>query len=278
VNHPQPILTARDIVVRFGAGCTFCSGGRFLEKGRCPRCHSVWALNRVSFDLYPGEILGIVGESGSGKSTLLRALYFDREVTAGETYLSEYRDGTDNIFGLSSQQQRYLRNHKMGMVYQNPILGLRMNFSSGANVAEKLIAAGLRNAGDMTERAKYLLKHVEIPVSRIKEEPKSFSGGMQQRVQISKALANNPSILLLDEVTTGLDLSVQARVLDLIRRLQQELAISMIIVSHDLSVIRMMADRTLVMLAGEVVEAGLTDQILEDPLHEYTQMLVHSLL
>jgi len=278
LNDTRPVLTVRNLVVRFGEGCDYCLSGSPLDKGRCPSCYSVWAVNRVSFDLYPGEILGIVGESGSGKSTMLRALYFDREITYGEAYIREYRDGRENIFGISNQQKRYIRNHKMGMVYQNPIMGLRMNFSSGANIAEKLIAAGVRHVGQITDRARYLLDHVEIPVNRIKEEPKNFSGGMQQRVQISKALANNPPILMLDEVTTGLDLSVQARVLDLIKRIQHELGISIIIVSHDLAVIRMMADRTAVMLEGKIIEEGLTDQILEDPIHEYTQVLVHSLL
>jgi putative phosphonate transport system ATP-binding protein len=278
VNSGKPALNVKNLTVRFGPGCEFCGGGVRLEKSRCPYCHTIWALNHVSLELYPGEILGIVGESGSGKSTLLRALYFDWEISGGEAYISEYQDGRANIFAVSNQQQRYLRNHKMGMVYQNPMLGLRMNFTSGANVAEKLIAAGIRNESRMTGRAQYLLQHVEVPVSRIKEEPRNFSGGMQQRVQISKALANNPPILFLDEVTTGLDLSVQARVLDLIKKIQLELGIAMIVVSHDLAVIRMMADRTLVMLEGKIIEEGLTDQILEDPLHGYTQTLVHSLL
>ena len=130
----------------------------------------------------------------------------------------------------------------------------------------------------MIARSSQLLEHVEIPVERLRDQPRVFSGGMQQRVQISKAIANNPPLLLLDEVTTGLDLSVQAKVLDLIRTIQQELGIAMMIVSHDLSVIRMMSDRTMVMLGGRVVEEGLTDQILEDPLHAYTQTLVSSLL
>ncbi|MGB4438333.1 MAG: ATP-binding cassette domain-containing protein [Sedimentibacter sp.] len=278
MNIPKQILKVKDLEVKFGDGCVYCINGGTLDKGHCPHCHTVWALKKVSFDLYEGEILGIVGESGSGKSTLLRSLYFDREISMGEAYISDYEDGRVNIFDISNQKKRYIRNHLMGMVYQNPIMGLRMNFSNGANVAEKLIAAGGRNADSMTERAKYLLNHVEVPISRIKEEPRNFSGGMQQRVQISKALANNPPILLLDEVTTGLDLSVQARVLDLIKKIQQELGIAMIVVSHDLSVIRMMADRTLVMLEGRIIEEGLTDQILEDPVEEFTQILVHSLL
>ena len=122
------------------------------------------------------------------------------------------------------------------------------------------------------------LEEVEIPANRIDDLPTTFSGGMQQRVQISKALANNPSLLLLDEVTTGLDLSVQAKVLDLIRQIKARYGISILLVSHDLAVIRMLADRTVVMLDGKIIESGLTDQILEDPQHAYTQQLVHSLL
>lgn len=209
---------------------------------------------------------------------MMRCLFFDEETTAGDAYIQTYEDGLTNILSVSSQQKRYIRNHMMGMVYQNPIHGLRMNFSSVGNIAEKLIAAGSREVGQMETRSRELLEHVRIPLFRMKEEPKNFSGGMQQRVQIAKALSNNPPILLLDEVTTGLDLSVQASVLDLIKKIQRELNISMIVVSHDLAVIRMLADRSIVMLNGTIIEEGLTDQILEDPQHAYTQQLVYSLL
>ena len=278
MDKRTPVMEGKNITVRFGDGCSYCRSHPELEKGRCPVCHTIWGVRDVSFQLYPGEILGIVGESGSGKSTLLKTLYFDQAATPGGAYLSLYQDGQKNILEASSQQKRYLRNHLMGMVYQNPMMGLRMKLSSGSNVAEKLIAAGNRNAGSMIDRSTELLEHVEIPTERMRDQPRVFSGGMQQRVQISKAIANNPPILLLDEVTTGLDLSVQAKVLDLIRSIQEELGIAMMIVSHDLAVIRMMSDRTMVMLGGRVVEEGLTDQILEDPLHEYTQTLVSSLL
>ena len=278
MDKRTPGMEGKNITVRFGDGCSYCRSHPELEKGRCPVCHTIWGVRDVSFQLYPGEILGIVGESGSGKSTLLKTLYFDQAATSGGAYLSLYQDGQKNILEASSQQKRYLRNHLMGMVYQNPMMGLRMKLSSGSNVAEKLIAAGNRNAGSMIDRSTELLEHVEIPTERMRDQPRVFSGGMQQRVQISKAIANNPPILLLDEVTTGLDLSVQAKVLDLIRSIQEELGIAMMIVSHDLAVIRMMSDRTMVMLGGRVVEEGLTDQILEDPLHEYTQTLVSSLL
>jgi putative phosphonate transport system ATP-binding protein len=232
----------------------------------------------VSFELYQSEILGVVGESGSGKSTFMRSLYFDVPVTSGQAFLKAYNNGETDIFNVSSQQQRAIRNNLLGMVYQNPLMGLLMDFSNGGNIAQKLIAAGNRNVFAMQSRTAELLGHMEIPISRVKEPPKNFSGGMQQRVQISKALANNPPILLLDEVTTGLDLSVQAKVLDLIRMVQKKFNIAIVVVSHDLAVIRMLADRTIVMLDGEIVEHGFTDQILEDPQHRFTQTLVHSLI
>jgi putative phosphonate transport system ATP-binding protein len=277
-SFEAPILSIKNLNKQFGKGCSKCRDlvDRVLIKNYCQVCGTVYACQDISFNLYPGEILGIVGESGSGKSTLMRCLYFDQEVTSGEACLQNY--GANNLFQESSQKKRFIRNHLMGKVYQNPLLGLKMNFSSIGNIAEKLISAGNRNVGQMESRGKELLEYVNIPSYRMKEAPKNFSGGMQQRVQIAKALSNNPPILLLDEVTTGLDLSVQASVLDLIKHLQNELNISMIVVSHDLGVIRMLADRTLVMLDGKVIEQGLTDQILEDPQGPYTQQLVQSLL
>lgn len=276
----KPILKVRNLRKQFGNGCDYCRDldSDNLEKNYCPKCGTVYACQNLNFDVYEGEILGVVGESGSGKSTMMQCLYFDKEVTDGEAYYTNYKDGQKNVFTESSQQKRYIRNNILGKVYQNPMLGLKMDFSCIGNIAEKLIAAGNKNVGFMKERAEELLKKVNIPIFRMQEQPKNFSGGMQQRVQIAKALSNNPPILLLDEVTTGLDLSVQANVLDLIKKLQRELGISMIVVSHDLGVIRMLADRTIVMLNGKIIEAGLTDQILEDPQHEYTQQLVQSLL
>lgn len=274
--NENPVLKVSNLVVRYGEGCPECR--ERLEKNRCPVCGTVWAANDVSLEVYRGEVLGIVGESGSGKTTLMRSLYMDIEPTGGSAFLTEYKNGRASIWDASAAEKRMIKNNLMGMVYQNPVMGLRMDFTSAANIAEKIIAAGNRDAGKMTERASELLDAVEIPQSRMKDAPKYFSGGMQQRVQISKALANNPAILLLDEVTTGLDLSVQAKVLDLIRKIKAMYGISILLVSHDLAVIRMLADRTVVMLDGRIIESGLTDQILEDPQHEYTQQLVHSLI
>ena len=244
----------------------------------CPETDAIVACADINFELYPGEVLGIVGESGSGKSTVVQMLYFDQEATDGSILYSKYENGTANLLTQSNQKKRYLRNHLMGMVYQNPRDGLNFNFSGGGNIAEKLLMAGNFHVGSIRERASELLTATEVPVLRMDDKPKNFSGGMQQRVQISKAIANNPPLLFLDEVTTGLDVSVQAKVLDMIRNLQQDLGIAMIVVSHDLSVIRMLTDRTMVMKNGRIIEKGLTDQILQDPQHEYTQLLVSSLL
>jgi putative phosphonate transport system ATP-binding protein len=273
------LLKVERLSKRYGPGCPHCGeGGSTLGGNHCPRCGTVYAVRDVSFEVYPGEILGIVGESGSGKSTLLNCLYYDAEPSSGSAYLSRYAGGEKDIFAVSAQARRAIRNESLGKVYQSPAQGLRMKFSSIANVAENMICAGVRRVGAMETRARYLLGRVSIPEARMSEPPERFSGGMQQRVQIAKALSNSPPLVLLDEVTTGLDLSVQAKVLDLVEGIRRESGVGMILVSHDLAVIRMLADRTMVMLGGEVVESGLTDQILEDPQHRYTQELVHSLL
>ncbi len=277
----KPLLEVRGLTKLFGEGCEHCLPGGVAagEGNRCGRCGTVVGCGGVSLEVHPGEVLGVVGESGSGKSTLVRLIHFEYEATAGEVFLNNGQEAPrQNLLEASSFRRRQVRSRAMGIVYQNPTLGLRMQVSSGGNIAEKLLAAGWRNVSEIRERASDLLRRTEIPVERMDEPPANFSGGMQQRVQIAKALSNNPQVLLLDEVTTGLDLSVQARVLDLIRSLQRELGIAMIVVSHDLGVIRLLCQRTLVMRHGRVVESGLTDQIFEDPQHGYTQLLVSSQL
>jgi putative phosphonate transport system ATP-binding protein len=274
------LLRVRNLTKVFGEvtpGVCERTGPKF-NSNICAKTGAVVACSNISFDLYPGEVLGVVGESGSGKSTLVQMLYFDTDPTSGEANFAPVEQGAVNIFDLSSQRKRYVRNHLMGMVYQNARDGLNFRFSSGGNIAEKLLMAGNFHVGSIRIRATELLNHTEVPVKRMDESPVRFSGGMQQRVQIAKAIANNPPLLLLDEVTSGLDVSVQAKVLDLIRGLQEDLGISMIVVSHDLGVIRMLTDRTIVMKHGQIVEQGLTDQILQDPQHGYTQLLVSSLL
>jgi len=218
-----------------------------------------------------------MGESGSGKSTAVKCLFFDQVPSSGKaTFFDEGKKY--DLFELNAAQQKRLANQRFGMVYQNPHLGLNFDISAGGNIAERLLMSEVKSYSDIRSRATNLLTRTEVLTERMDELPKNFSGGMQQRVQIAKALATNPPLLFLDEVTTGLDLSVQAAILDLILEIQQEQQTSMIVVTHDLGVIRLLAGRTLVMKYGRVIESGLTDQILEDPQHAYTQRLVASAL
>lgn len=275
----KKILEVRGLTKIHGRGCTLCleSTGPDMDTNICPHCGSVVACHNISLDLHEGEILGIMGESGSGKSTVVKTLFFDDAPTAGEALFFDGERQWD-MFALNAAQQRWLRNHRFGMVYQNPHLGLNFNVSAGGNIAERLLMSDLAHYGEIRERARSLLARTEVLPERMDESPRKFSGGMQQRVQIAKALATQPPLLYLDEVTTGLDLSVQARILDLILEIQQELGTAMIVVTHDLGVIRLLTGRTIVMKYGRVIETGLTDQILEDPQHAYTQRLVASAL
>lgn len=279
-QRERPMLRVRNLSKIYGSGCERCLEltGPDVDSNICPLCSSIVACGEISLDIYPGEIVGIVGESGSGKSTLIKMLYFDEMPTDGTVYLQSFESGETDVLTVSSQKKRWMRNHLMGIVYQNPYLGLRMDFSCGGNIAEKLIAADWYHYGKIRARGKELLQKTKLPLDRMDDLPKTFSSGMQQRVQIAKALSNNPSLLLLDEVTTGLDVSVQAQILKLIRQIQYQLGISMLVVSHDFAVIRMLTERTLVMKNGRVVERGLTDQVMEDPQHPYTQLLINSML
>lgn len=273
------ILSVRDLTRVHGAGCPACldATGPAAGTNVCPRCGAVVACAGIGFELARGEVLGIMGESGSGKSSLIRLLHGEDRPTAGAA--SFRGDGEPvELFSLDAREARRLRNTRFGVVHQNPHLGLNFAVSAGGNIAERLLMSGELSFARIRERATRLLERCEVPVSRMDELPGRFSGGMQQRVQIARALATDPPLLFLDEVTTGLDVSVQARILDLVLELQHQLGVSMLVVTHDLGVIRMLAARTLVMKHGRVVEAGLTDQILEDPHHPYTQQLVASAL
>lgn len=245
---------------------------------RCPVCNSIIGCTDINFEVYPGEILGIVGESGSGKSTILNSLYFNFDVTAGKAYYSLLENGKQNIFDSDVQTKRNLQNKHFGIIYQNPHLGLNFKISGEGNVAERLLIADERNFKNIQGKVHRLFERVELPKSRFKDLPKHYSGGMQQRVQIAKALVSNPSLILLDEPTGGLDVSVQARILDLIRSISRELQVAMILVSHDMQVIRLLCERIIVMKHGKIIESGLTDRVIDDPIEEYTQTLVYSTL
>ncbi len=235
------------------------------------------ALDDVSFALWPGEVLAIVGESGSGKTTLLNCIAGRVVPEAGRIVYRGAGDATD-LLTLSEAERRRLLRTDLGFVHQNPRDGLRLAVSAGANIGERLMAAGARHYGDIRARALDLLGRVEIDPARIDDMPATFSGGMQQRLQIARNLVSDPRLVLMDEPTGGLDVSVQARLLDLLRDLVAEIGVSVVLVTHDLGVARLLAHRLLVMQHGRVIESGLTDQVLDDPHHAYTQLLVSSVL
>jgi len=231
----------------------------------------------VSFDLWPGEVLGIVGESGSGKTTLLRCLGGHLAPDIGRI-LYDAGDGPVDVLALPEPDLRRLMRTDWAFVHQNPRDGLRMGVSAGANVGERLMAQGRRHYGRLRAAGIDWLGRVEIDAGRIDDRPAAFSGGMQQRLQLARNLVTGPRLALMDEPTGGLDVSVQARLLDLIRALVRDLGLSAIVVTHDLAVVRLLADRLMVMRHGRVIEHGLTDRVLDDPQAPYTQLLVSSVL
>jgi putative phosphonate transport system ATP-binding protein len=236
------------------------------------------ACGKVSFELWPGEVLAVVGESGSGKTTLLKCLSMQIAPSSGRV-LYALRDGrTVALADLSEAERRFLMRTDWGFVHQDPREGLRMGVSAGANVGERLMAVGERHYGRIRETALDWLARVEIAGDRIDDSPRHYSGGMRQRLQIARNLVTVPRLVFMDEPTGGLDVSVQARLLDLLRGLVRSLGLSVIIVTHDLAVARLLSSRLLVMQQGEVIETGLTDQVLEDPQAPYTQLLVSSVL
>ena len=232
----------------------------------------------VSFSLYPGEVLAVVGESGSGKTTLLGLLAGQLEASAGQVRY-RMRDGvTRDLSALSEAERRFLYRTDWGYVQQDAALGLRMGVSAGGNVGERLMAVGWRHYGRIRQTAEAWLERVEIDVTRIDETPRGYSGGMRQRLQIARNLVTEPRLVFMDEPTGGLDVSVQARLLDLLRGLTRDLGLAAIVVTHDLAVARLLSHRIMVMKGGEVIETGLTDQVLDDPREAYTQLLVSSIL
>jgi putative phosphonate transport system ATP-binding protein len=249
-----------------------------------------WGCRGVSFELFPGEVLAVVGESGSGKSTLLRLLASRLTCDEGSVHYDVRNEmGADggasgsasalvNLADLSEARLRWLARTDWGFVEQHARDGLRMNVSGGANIGERMMALGSRHYGQLRGQALNWMERVELDTGRVDDLPDTYSGGMQQRLQIARNLVTQPRLVFMDEPTTGLDVSVQARLLDLLRELVDQLQLAAVIVTHDLAVARLLAHRMLVMKDGLVVEQGLTDRVLDDPQHPYTQLLVSSVL
>src|SRR5262245_8900036 len=236
------------------------------------------AVSGVSFELWPGEVMAVVGESGSGKSTLLNCVSGRLAPDRGTVEFATRHEGTRDLYAMSEAERRMLARTDWGYVHQSPEHGLRMDVSAGANVGERLMALGARHYGRIRDEASQWLTKVEMDPARIDESPKAFSGGMRQRLQIARNLVTRPRLVFMDEPTSGLDVSVQAKLLDLLRSLTRQLHLAAVIVTHDLAVARLLAHRMQVMKDGQVVESGLTDQVLDDPQHPYTQLLVSSVL
>jgi putative phosphonate transport system ATP-binding protein len=255
--NEDTLLSARGLTVSFGG---------------------IVALADVEIDLWPGEVLAIVGESGSGKTTLLNVLSGRSRPDAGAVWYRDPDGHLHDVHAMPAPALRTLHRSDWGFVHQDPKQNLRMNVSAGGNVGERLMAQGVRHYGNIRGQALEWLRQVEIDTDRIDDLPRTFSGGMLQRLQIARTLVTHPRLVFMDEPTGGLDVSVQARLLDLIRTLVARLQIAAVLVTHDIAVARLLAHRIAVMQRGSVVETGLTDQVLDDPQHPYTQLLVSSVL
>ena len=273
---PESVLSVRGLGKHYGAFDSAMTTRTGPDHGtaRDPLTGGIVAAWDVNFQVAAGEALGIVGESGSGKSTVLRCIAGDIAASTGDVRIKNVSDGNMNILEMEPSARRRLRIDTLSVVYQDPAEGLSLGVTAGGNIADPLTAAGWRNFAGIRSRARELLSRTEVPLERMDDLVRDFSGGMRQRVQIAKALANNPPVLLLDEPTTGLDASVASGVLDLIRSLLEELNVAAVVVSHDFGVIEMLTERCIVMQHGRVVENALTDQLLEDPNHPYSQKLV----
>ena len=238
----------------------------------------VRAVNGISYNLDAGKVLGIVGESGSGKSvsaySILRILTDTGRVTEGEVLFKG-----ENILEYTEQQMQKFRGSRISMIFQDPMTCLNPTFTIGNQLMEAILLHTDRNKKEAEERAIEMLRLVGIsePEKRMKQYPFEHSGGMRQRVMIAMALACEPDILIADEPTTALDVTIQAQILDLIQDLQKQMGMAVIMITHDLGVIADMCDEIIVMYGGKVCERGTTDEIFYNPRHEYTKGLIRSI-
>lgn len=238
----------------------------------------VRAVNGISYNLDAGKVLGIVGESGSGKSvsaySILRILTDTGRVTEGEVLFKG-----ENILEYTEQQMQKFRGSRISIIFQDPMTCLNPTFTIGNQLMEAILLHTDRNKKEAEERAIEMLRLVGISESekRMKQYPFELSGGMRQRVMIAMALACEPDILIADEPTTALDVTIQAQILDLIQDLQKKMGMAVIMITHDLGVIADMCDEIIVMYGGKVCERGTTDEIFYNPRHEYTKGLIRSI-
>jgi oligopeptide/dipeptide ABC transporter ATP-binding protein len=256
-----PVLQVKDLKTQF-----------FTDDG------VVQAVDGVSFDLYPGETLGIVGESGCGKSvtalSILRLIQRPGRIVAGQILFK----GSD-IVTMSEEEVREIRGKDIAMIFQDPLSSLNPVLKVGFQIEEAMEAHDKVSGKDALRRTIELLKQVRIPAaeSRVNDYPFQFSGGMRQRAMIAMGLANMPAILIADEPTTALDVTVQAQILELLRDLNQDLNTSIMMITHNMGVVAGLCTRVLVMYAGRIVEQGPVEQIFKNPQHPYTWSLLRSI-
>lgn len=236
------------------------------------------AVKDASLELFPGEVIAIVGESGSGKTTMLNCIAGRLVPTQGQVCYRAASERWVDVHAIGERERRVLARTEWGFVEQHAADGLRMDVSAGANIGERLMGQGVRHYGHLRETAGNWMQRVQLDRDSIDDSPRAYSGGMRQRLQIARNLVTRPRLVLMDEPTSGLDVSVQAKLLDLIRLIVARMHLSALIVTHDLGVARLLAHRTLVMHEGRIVEHGLTDRVLDDPRHAYTQLLVSSVV
>ena len=237
------------------------------------------AVDDVSFFLTKGEVLGIVGESGCGKSVTAQSIMrLIPEPPGRIVHGNILFDGTD-IVPLSMEQMRSIRGNRIAMIFQEPMTSLNPVYTIGNQISEMFILHEKRSRRDSWQRSIEMLQKVQIPAAekRVHEYPHQLSGGMRQRAMIAMALACNPEILIADEPTTALDVTIQAQILELMMQLKEDYDTAIMMITHDLGVIAEIAERILVMYAGKVVESGPTNAIFEDPKHPYTQGLLKSI-
>lgn len=260
-NETAPLLEVSDVVKHFAVG------GGLLRRDRPP----VRAVDGVSLSIERGEVLGLVGESGSGKSTLGRLVLRLLDPTEGRVVF----DGID-ITNLRQGSVKPLR-RRMQLIFQDPVSSFNPRMTIEDILMEPMIVHGIGTGAERRRRCEELLDQVGLPHTALSKYPHQFSGGQAQRIGIARALTTDPDLLVCDEAVSALDVSIQAQVLNLLKRIQQERGISLLFIAHDLNVVRYIADRVCVMYLGRIVEVGESDRIMADPLHPYTRALVKSI-
>jgi ABC-type oligopeptide transport system ATPase subunit len=251
-----------------------CKHFPIMSRGfRSPSVEVIKAVDDVSFDLLPGESLGLVGESGSGKTTAARCVLRAIRPTAGEVILHLPDRGAQDLVKLSDNQLKPLRQH-MQMVFQDPFSSLNPRMTVGDIVGEPLRLHGLARGADCESRVVEMLKRVGLHPEHRERYPHAFSGGQRQRIGIARALIMRPALVVCDEATSSLDVSVQAQVLDLLKELQCEFKLTYLFVAHNLDVVRNFCEHVAVMRRGRIVEHAPTAQLFGSPTHPYTRLLL----